>query len=268
MALTALKLAADIIDRAETQDRVQDAQYAPRGFSGHFSETFITEAQYNLFVKLNNGGTSIVDEEGDYTIVAKSFFSQKKNKTFYLLCWKGELPESLEQAQRREDVEAREEYAYSIRRLDDEEEIRRYSERLVEQPAPVPAAAVEASGSSTRANDWAATLIRQAIERGRASKDSYATSGDDDYLVTWLSQGQADALVSYLPAGVVREDGSFLTQACGQFCYWGKKRTKTGAMLLCWMGEPPVKQERKVEVAKVATAPAGKRIPMDADIPF
>lgn len=261
MALTALKLAADIIDRAETQDRVQDAQYAPRGFSGHFSETFITEAQYNLFVKLNDGGTSIVDEEGDYTIVAKSFFSQKKNKTFYLLCWKGELPESLEQAQRREDVEAREEYHYSIRQHDEDD-------RRERDDRPVPAAAVEASGSSTRANDWAATLIRQAIERGRASKDSYATSGDDDYLVTWLSQGQADALVSYLPAGVVREDGSFLTQACGQFCYWGKKRTKTGAMLLCWMGEPPVKQERKVEVAKVATAPAGKRIPMDADIPF
>ncbi len=139
----------------------------------------------------------------------------------------------------------------------------------VQAPASKPStvAAVEASGSSDKANATAARMIRWAVDAGRAEKDKYA-SEDDDYLVAWLSPSMAVDLVKKLPPASVREDGTFLTQAAGPFCYWGKRKTASGALLLCWMGEPPAASKPAPAPQKATPLASGKRIPADSAIPF
>lgn len=127
-------------------------------------------------------------------------------------------------------------------------------------PAPVVAKPVQ---SSEKANQFAAKLIIGAIEKNRHQRDAYAKVGEQDtYFVTWLSPLQADALVSQLPEGSTKQDGSFITQAAGQFCYWGKKRTQTGAILLCWMGEAGSEPTPAPQADEPVHANA------DPDIPF
>lgn len=245
--MTAVELAFDLIRRGNPTA----CKYAPRGvqadavvdFMGRSAgyEIFISQAQYALLAKLMGRCSIIATGEDDerFACFTKIIFSEKKNKEYYLLCFTGFVPE-------------------------------------VEVSAPVEAAPVVAAPvTSDRANSFASTLIRGAIEKGHDKADDKAAPGED-YRCCWLSKGQADALVALLPQGAIKADGNVITQVAGAFCWWSKVRmATTGSMLLCWMGEvstPVVAAPVPVPVAKpvvpVAVIPAGKRIPMDADIPF
>jgi len=242
---TAATLAFDIISRNKSQ--VQPVKYAPRGEAatkdaavrrfmarGVSAEVFITEKQATFLNSLIGDAGIITHGTGDQKFAGfvKDIFSEKKNQTYYILTFCGFVPPP-----------------------------------EVEQPKPISydeyandCADNETAGQ--KANDFAATLIRRAMELNRVevSKDG------DDYNMTWLSKAQADALAKNIPQGSMRQGGGFITQACGCFCYWGKSRTANGAMLLCWMGEP--EDAPAVESAPVGVIPEGKRIPLDPVIPF
>jgi len=266
MTMTAASLAFDIITRNE--GNVKPCKYQPRGpqadavvrFMGRPAghEVFITEGQATLFGKLLNGAAIITHGTGDsrFAGFVRSIYSQAKGRDYYILTFCGCIGG---QDDDRDEP-------------NEEERWHPTDEMADERPAPVATKPVAVPQGSERADRFAAVLIRGAIEKGRHQKDAYARSGEDDYLVTWLSAAQADALARLMADGVVRDDGSFLTQAAGPFCYWGKKRTASGAQLLCWMGEPSGVEDKPApkpaKPATVAVVPPGKLIPLDVDIPF
>mgnify|MGYP003442113872 CR=1 FL=1 len=269
MSLTPATLAFDIISRNKA--KVQPAKYTPRGpqaeavvrFMGRPAghEVFITEAQAGLFAKLLGDASIITYGTGEtrFAGFVRSIYSQAKGRNFYILCFCGCIG-GQEEGQEEPNEDER---WHPTDEISDEE--RGIVAPVASRPVVVPA-------TNEQANRFAARLIQGAIEKGRHQKDSYARAGQDDYLIAWLSAAQADALMRLLADGVVREDGSFLTQAAGPFCYWGKKRTGTGAQLLCWMGEPPTVHDAppapKPVKAAAVVVPNGKRIPLDVDIPF
>lgn len=242
MALTAAELAFDIITR--NKDKVQACKYTPRGpqadavtrFMNRAAghEVFITQAQASLFDTLLNGASVITNGSGDGRFGA-----------FVKTIWS----------------EGKQQNYYLL-------------VFCGYVPTATPAhLAPKVEAVQKDASDFAAKLITSAIGKGFAKPDERATDGGD-YLTTWLSKAQADALVAQLPQGAVKADGGFLTQACGTFCFWGKVRTATGAMLLCWMGEvsgtsaPAATPVVVPPVKPVAVTPPGKLIPLDMDIPF
>lgn len=211
-----------------------DAVQAWVGRPGCF-EVFISERQAEVLRGMQDdyGIVKAGTPDGDWFAgFVKSIYSEKKGKEYFLFVFSGFIPE-------------------------------------VVVSAPTTTAV-----NSDRANQFAATLIASAIEKGRATKDERAAEGDD-YLCTWLSRGQADALVAQLPGEAIKPDGNILTQACGSYAYWSKVRMQTGSMMLCWMGDVSgpvatvaVPVAKPTAIKPVAVSPAGKRIPMDADIPF
>lgn len=237
---TAATLAFDIISR--NKDKVQGVKYAPRGdkaeavrrFMGRAvtAEVFISEKQAQFIGNLMGDAGIITAGTGDtrFAGFVKDIFGEKKNQTYYILTFCGFVPP-----------------------------------QEVEQPMTADAVAdmhADAETVKQKADDFAASIIRRAMELNRVEFAKH----DDDHAMTWMSKAQADALTAGIPAAQIKSDGSFLTQACGCFCYWGKKRTVNGAMLLCWMGEP--EDAPVVEQAPKGIIPAGKRIPLDAAIPF
>ena len=117
----------------------------------------------------------------------------------------------------------------------------------------------EEERSLEKASDFAVVLIKRAIELGRVGPDEYAPAGSEPYFATWLSKAQADSLTAKLPLDAIKQDGSFLTQAVGAYCFWGKTTAK-GTMLLCWMGEVPQ--------TNTEDEPVSNSIPADEDLPF
>lgn len=213
-----------------------DAMHAWVGRTGGW-EVFVSEKQFDVLRGMQDeygivkAGT---EANGDFFAgFVKSIYSEKKGKEYFLFVFLGTIPE-------------------------------------VAVSAPVDATPTNCD----RANEFAATLILSAIEKGRAKPDERGQG--DDYLCTWLSKSQADALVAQLPATAIKQDGNIITQAVGSYCYWSKVRMATGSMLLCWMGDvsgPLTAAPVPVPVSKPVAVPAaiipqGKRIPMDADIPF
>lgn len=241
---TAATLAFDIISR--NKNEVKSVQYAPRGEAarkdgevrrfmgrGVAAELFISAKQAEFLGNLIGDTGVILHGTGDQKFAGfiKGIFSEKKGQTYYLLTFCGFVPPV--QAEQPQPI-SRDEYA---------------NDQADQETA------------AQKANDFAATLIRRAMELSRVE----AANDGDEYSMTWLSKAQADALTANLK-DAVKPDGSFITQACGCFCYWGKKRTVNGAMLLCWMGEP--EDAPVVEAAPKGIIPNGKRIPLDPAIPF
>lgn len=135
-------------------------------------------------------------------------------------------------------------------------------------PVEVKAEAKPVATGCDKANVTAARLINWALTNNRAEKDKYARP-DDEYMVAWLAPGMAADLVKELPAESLRGDGTFFTQAAGPFCYWGKRTTASGALLLCWMGEPPAAPFATAKAVQPAKAGVtANRVPADPDIPF
>jgi hypothetical protein len=236
---TAASLAFDIIGR--NKDKIQGVKYAPRGdkaeavrrFMGRAvtAEIFISEKQAEFLGNLIGDAGVITHGTGDQKFGAfvKDIYSESKGRTYYLLTFCGFVPQPEEAAPMTRD-------------------------EVADMHA-------DAETAQQKADDFAASLIRRAMEQNRVQFEKH----DDEFAMTWLSKAQADALTANLK-GAVKPDGSFITQACGCFCYWGKKRTMNGAMLLCWMGEP--EDAPVVEAAPKGIIPAGKRIPLDPAIPF
>jgi hypothetical protein len=238
--MTAYELACDIINRSNS---VQPCKYAPRGpmadavvrFMGRAAghETFITKPQADLFAKLLGSALIITAGEGSnkFAGFVKTIWSEAKQQNYYLLTFCGYVaqPEEVESAP---------------------------------TTTPVQSATV---ANPERANGFAALLIKGAIDKGFAKKDERA-GADEDYLCTWLTKNQADALIAQLPTSALNASGHIVTQVVGSFCYWSKAKAASGAVLLCWMGEPTAPAPVASKPAPVV--PAGKLIPMDPDIPF
>ena len=244
--MTAYELACDIINKSNS---VQPCKYAPRGKeaeavvrfmgrpAGH--ETFITKGQAELITKLLGSAIIITAGEGQnrFAGFVKTIYSEAKKQNYYLLTFCGYVAQPEDT---REDVNEDERWHPTN-----------------DQPA--------ATVNSDRANGFAALLIKGAIEKGFAKKDDRANAGED-YLCAWLTKNQADALIAQLPTTALNAAGHIVTQVVGSFCYWSKAKAASGAVLLCWMGEPTEVERKPVKAAPVV--PAGKLIPLDPDIPF
>ena len=241
--MTAYELACDIINRS---DSVNACKYSPRGpladqvqrFMGRPAghECFITKPQAELIAKLLGSAQVITAGEGQNRFggFVKTIWSEAKQREYYLLTFCGYV------AQPEESAPA----------------------ASAPTVTPVQSAPV---ANADKANGFAAILIRAAIDKGFAKKDDRAGK-DEDYLCTWLTKNQADALVAQLPGTALNAAGMIVTQVVGSFCYWSKARSGSGAMLLCWMGEPTDAAPAPVKAAPVV--PNGKLIPLDPDIPF
>lgn len=248
--MTAYELACDIINRC---DSVQACKYSPRGpladqvqrFMGRPAghECFITKPQADLIAKLLGSAQVITHGEGQnrFAGFVKAIWSEAKQREYYLLTFCGYVAQPEDN---REEVN----------------EDERWHPADDQPAAPV--------ANADRAHGFAALLIKGAVEKGFAKKDDRAAAGED-YLCTWLTKNQADALIAQLPGTALNAAGHIVTQVVGSFCYWSKAKASSGAVLLCWMGEPSEADKPTSKPVKAApVVPAGKVIPLDPDIPF
>lgn len=251
--MTAYELACDIINRA---NNVTACKYSPRGpqadavqrFMGRPAghEVFITKPQAELLAKLLGSATVITHGEGQNRFggFVKTIWSEAKQREYYLLTFCG----------------------YVAQPEDTKEEVNEDERWHPADDAPASATTVTPVNSD-RAHGFAALLIKGAIDKGFAKKDDRAAAGED-YLCTWLTKNQADALIAQLPTTALNAAGHIVSQVVGSFVYWSKAKAASGAVLLCWMGEPSEASKPATVVKEAPKAPPGKLIPLDADIPF